>query len=132
MEAKPTCYVTLDLPWPIGADTNLWDTNSIFGFQPIVLAARVAVNDRQILWNLTREAQAWLQGPLFTVLRRQQIVDRVLCRLTIKGNFIFAPNNPELNLDGEVFGRPRGDDRIDVRCRVVTIAEAATSKCGSG
>jgi hypothetical protein len=115
VEAKPTCYVTLDLPWPIGADTSLWDTNSIFGFQPIVLAARVAVNDRQILWNLTREAQAWLQGPLFTVLRRNQIVDRILCRLTMKGNFIFAPNNPNLNLDGEAFGRPRGDDRIDLQ-----------------
>ncbi|HEY0762265.1 MAG TPA: DUF6519 domain-containing protein [Pyrinomonadaceae bacterium] len=115
VEAKPTCYVTLDLPWPIGADTNLWDTNSIFGFQPIVLAARVAVNDRQILWNLTRETQAWLQNTLFTVLRRQQIVDRVLCRLTLKGNFIFAPNNANLNLDGEAFGRPRGDDRIDLQ-----------------
>jgi hypothetical protein len=115
VEAKPTVYLTLDLPWPIGADTNLWDTNSIFGFQPIVLAARVAVNDRQILWNPIREAQAWLQGPLFTVLRRNQIVDRILCRLMIKGNFIFAPNNPNLNLDGEAFGRPRGNDGIDLQ-----------------
>jgi hypothetical protein len=39
----------------------------------------------------------------------------MLAHLTVKGNFIFAPEDPSINLDGEVFGRPRDTDRIDVR-----------------
>jgi hypothetical protein len=112
---KPTCFVTLDLPYPIGPDATLWDFNQIVGFQPVILAARVLVNEQRLLWAPTRESQDWLQRILFTVLRRGQIADRVLAHLTIKGNFIFSPDNPELNLDGEAFGRPRGDDRIDLR-----------------
>jgi hypothetical protein len=110
---KPTCFVTLDLPYPLGTDANIWDFNQIVGFQPLKLAARVLVNERELRWIPTREAQDWMQRILFNVLRGRQITDRVLAHLTIKGNFIFAPDNPQLNLDGEVFGRPRGDERID-------------------
>ena len=30
--------------------------------------------------------------------------DRILAHLTLKGNFIWAADNPELYLDGEAFG----------------------------
>jgi hypothetical protein len=112
---KPTCFVTIDLPYPIGPDATFWDFGQIVGFQPLILAGQVRVNEQRLEWDPTREAFDWMQRILFTALRRGQITDRVLAHLTVKGNFIFARGNPDLNLDGEAFGRPRGDDRIDLR-----------------
>lgn len=111
--AKPTCFVTLDLPYPIGQDVNFWEFRQIVGFQPLVLGGQVLVRERNMIWAPTRPATEFLRI-LFPRLQGQQITDRVLAHLTIKGNFIFARENPRLNLDGEAFGRPRGDDRINL------------------
>jgi len=109
---KPTCFVTFDLPYPIGADTGVWDLSQIFGFQPLIVAGRVAIKDQTIVWTPTDEASSWFRI-MFTRLART--ADRILAHLTVKGNFIFSPDDPNLNLDGEVFGRPRDTDRIDAR-----------------
>lgn len=111
---KPTCFVTLDLPFPIGPDADLWGFDQIVGFQPLILAGRVSIAEQRMLWSPTNEASAWLQETLFTVLQRRQITDRVLAHLTIKGNFIFGRENRQLNLDADAFGRPRGTDRLDL------------------
>jgi Family of unknown function (DUF6519)/Carboxypeptidase regulatory-like domain len=112
--AKPTCFITLDLPYPLGTDANIWDFTQIVGFQPLILAGQALAREQRMLWVPTRESNDWLQRILFNVLRGRQITDRVLAHLTIKGNFIFARDNATLNLDGEAFGRPRGEDRIDL------------------
>ena len=109
--AKPTCFVTLDLPYPIGPDTTVWDFNQIFGFQPIILAGQARIEDRTIVWVPSGPATEFL---LILFTRLQRLTDRVLAHLTVKGNFIFARENPTVNLDGDTFGRPRGDDRIDL------------------
>jgi hypothetical protein len=111
--AKPTCFVTLDLPYPIGGDTQFWDFNQIVGFQPLILGGQAQIAEQNILWLPSEGASQFLRI-LLQRLRDRQIADHVLAHLTIKGNFIFAPEDANLNLDGDVFGRPRGSDRIDI------------------
>lgn len=109
---KPTCFITLDLPYPLGNDVNFWDLSEIFGFQPLILGGHARVNERNIDWIPSAAAIRFLTI-VIRRLQRAQITDRVLAHLTLKGNFIFARGNPELNLDGDVFGRP-ASDRIDI------------------
>jgi len=111
--AKPTCFITVDLPYPLGTDANFWDFNQIVGFQPLILGGQVLIRERNMIWAPSRASSEFLRI-LIPRLQGRQITDRVLAHLTIKGNFIFARENPRLNLDGEAFGRPRGDDRIDL------------------
>jgi hypothetical protein len=111
---KPTCFVTLDLPYPIGTDTNVWDFTQIVGFQPLILGGQVSIQEQRMLWSPTSEANQWLQQILFPRLQQRQIVDRVLAHVTIKGNFIFSREDPRLNLDADVFGTPRDPDRVDL------------------
>lgn len=112
---KPTCFVTLDLPYPIGSDTSFWrESSQIIGFQPLILGGQVSIQEQRMLWSPTSEANEWLQRLLFPVLQQRQIVDRVMAHLTIKGNFIFSRESSKVNLDAEAFGAPRDDDRIDL------------------
>ena len=112
---KPACRVTIDLPYPLGADANFWDFNQIVGFQPLILGGNVEVRAQRITWFPSTEANSWLQTILFTRLLRTETTDRVLAHLTVKGNFIFAANDAAVNVDGDAFGRPRGADRIDLQ-----------------
>lgn len=118
--AKPTCYVTLDLPYPI--DTSFWDVNGIIGFQPLILDATVTVKEREIRWRLNDVANDWLQNTLFTRLARANYTAPVLAHLTLKGNFIGTRDRPFVTLDGDTLaasidatqvkiGRPSGDGR---------------------
>ncbi|MCI0729762.1 MAG: hypothetical protein L0332_24025, partial [Chloroflexi bacterium] len=47
--AKPTCIVTLDLPYPYRSDErNFWGLGfgDVIGFQPLILAGTVSIQDR--------------------------------------------------------------------------------------
>ena len=112
---KPTCRVTLDLPYPLDADARFWGIEQIVGFQPLILGGNVTIQGPRISWFPSTEANVWLQTILFTRLQRSEITDRILAHLIVKGNFIFALNDPTLNVDGDAFARPRGPDRIDVQ-----------------
>ncbi len=111
--AKPTCFVTLDLPYPIGGDTQVWDFGQIAGFQPLILGGQAQIQDRNLVWLPSNAANDFLRILIQRLLQRQ-ITDHVLAHLTIKGNFIFARDNPTVNLDGDTFARPRGVDQIDL------------------
>ena len=111
--AKPTCFITLDLPYPIGSDTGFWDFNRIVGFQPLILSGLVQISERNIVWLPSPAVNDFLRI-LIPRLQQRQLTDRVLAHLTIKGNFIFARDDPTINLDGDTFGRPRGGDRIEL------------------
>ena len=103
---KPVCFVTLEMPFPFNSgDIQLWG-NAIIGFQPLILAANITSELESIFWQATPEASAWLQKLLFKVMTDQNRGDRVLARLTLMGNFIWSEKNPNLYVDGEVFGAP--------------------------
>src|SRR5262249_26233960 len=86
---KPTCTLTLDLPYPIGAEAQMWTVSAPIGFQPIVLAASVKADENTIVWAPAPATLDWLKNRLFQVLGEQKAGDRVLARISAKGNFIW-------------------------------------------
>jgi hypothetical protein len=112
---KPVCVVTIDLPFPLSvADRELWG-NSLIGFQPLILDAKVKVAKNVISWLPAPAAHAWLLETLFTQI--MSVLERnepVLARLALKGDFVWALSDPKLYLDGEVFGF-NTDTMIDAR-----------------
>ena len=119
--AKPNCVVTLDLPYPIGSDNNVWDISQIIGFQPLILRARVSTQGGMILWQPHPATAGWLRQTLFNrpLSPSGQAIRRFLCHLTLKGNFIWNAGVevgaiPDLYLDGDNFGAPQ-DARVGAR-----------------
>jgi hypothetical protein len=88
----------------------------VIGFQPLILAAdaRVEEDSPIISWIPNNGTQTWLEQTLFTKMGDRG--NRLLARLTLKGNFIWARDNPALYLDGEVFGEP-GGQHTELRLR---------------
>lgn len=104
VQGKPVCYVTLDLPYPFSQDEmNLWG-NALIGFQPLILAADVNSDNNVIFWNPTSETASWLVEQLFPMMAEFGRGERVLAHLTLKGNFIWAAEDPDRFLDGDIFG----------------------------
>jgi hypothetical protein len=108
----PTCFVTIDLPYPLAAsDRSLWKRGTAvaapLAYQPLVVAATVALaNDNTVIaWTPTRESKSWIATRLLPAVK-QVGLDRVLAHLTLKGNFIFSPEG-DLFLDGDSFADPK-------------------------
>jgi len=110
---KPTCFVTLDLPYPIGADRNVWEFNETVGFQGVIVACNARIRNNEIHWTPTASANKWLTSVLFA----RKVADRVLAHLTLKGNFIWSSKSEEAPsyLDGEAFGTRGAAGRTDLR-----------------
>jgi hypothetical protein len=121
---KPTCFVTLELPFPSGAsDKAAWGLSSndpsFFGYQPVVLAGDPDAEGQTISWRPSQSANKWLRDTLPSILNRfnatvagTQRPGRVLARLTLKGNFIWSGRDAALYLDGELFGVPEADGNV--------------------
>jgi hypothetical protein len=116
---KPTCFVTLDVPYPFSDDDKaLWGAE-IVGYRPLILRGHVAVDDRDIVWTPAGAIKTWLEETLFEKMAQHNRGDRILAHLTLKGNFIWAKNDRNLLLDGETYweedptglGLPSGDNR---------------------
>ena len=99
---KPVCFVTLEIPF-------LWKT-AVVGFQPLILACDVNSELKMIFWQAKAETTSWLETWPFKA--EKEPIDRLLARLTVKGNFIWSENDPALYLDGEVFGLQTGAQPI--------------------
>ncbi len=117
--AKPTCFLTLDLPFPL-QDLEFWRTDKIFGYQPLIVAGTVSVNQQAIQWTPTLAAKDWMQKFLFLVLAQNNSTDRVLAHLTLKGNYIWSDDEKnrdvrELYLDADVFGTRSAQGRLDIQ-----------------
>jgi len=101
---KPVCFVTLEMPFPFNsADRNLWG-DAVIGYQPLILAGSTNSQLELIFWQAMPDTEAWLVNQLFKLLKDHKRGERVLARLTLKGNFIWSERNPNLYVDGEVFG----------------------------
>ena len=114
IEGKPTCFVTLDLPYPFNsADMKLWGSD-VIGFQPLILAADLISDVDVIYWNPTENTKSWLESDLFRNMSKLQRGDRILAHLTLKGNFIRTKEDPYLYLDGEAYGVPGGENETNL------------------
>jgi hypothetical protein len=95
------------------------------GFNPVVLAAPVDTEGKEIIWGPLPDAIISQLTLVLNYLVEQKLPARMLMRLTAKGNFICAAQSPtgntktKLYLDGEAFGiqdnnaldLPSGDDQ---------------------
>jgi hypothetical protein len=105
IRSRPTCFVTLHLPYPFtDKDQQFWSTSSIFGYLPIRLAATTDIYQSVITWTPTKETKAWLVDGLFPTMEKLKPGIKVLAHLTLLGNFIWQDGKPEVWLDGELFG----------------------------
>ncbi|WP_347351821.1 DUF6519 domain-containing protein [Intrasporangium sp.] len=121
---NPVCTVTLDLPWPTtNLERETWGVPSfgVVGFVTITIAAQVNSDNNSIFWvpvdDQPSNARNWLATTVLKAVEGQTHgqLRRLLCRLTLKGNYIWGPGaEPELYLDGEAFGAP-GDGHVDTR-----------------
>jgi hypothetical protein len=120
---NPVCIVTLDLPWPTNnVDRDTWGTANfgIVGFISLTLAAQVNADNNSIFWVPVNkppiDVKDWLVTTVMKIVEGQTHgqIKRLLCRLTLKGNYIWGPREPEMYLDGEAFGVP-GDAHVDAR-----------------
>ncbi len=89
----------------------------VIGFHPMILnaATSLSTDNLTVQWNVGSTAiLAYLQA----ILARLQAAGqdpRLLAHLTLKGNFIWGPNDrlAQTYLDGEAYGIPRLDDPND-------------------
>ena len=111
---KPTCFVTLEMPYPLSDDERaLWGTGDlILGYRPLILKGRVAVEKESMLWTPADDGtQEWLSDGLFARLgERLPEIPPILAHLTLKGNFIWSREDRLMFLDGEAFGVPRTEE----------------------
>jgi hypothetical protein len=79
------------------------------------VAANVAGQAKVITWNPPKPTQDWLARTLTALFGRLED-KRILARLTLKGNFIWDQAQPDVYLDGEIFGvRQPGTQNTDLR-----------------
>ncbi|HET7271533.1 MAG TPA: DUF6519 domain-containing protein [Rubrobacter sp.] len=111
-----TCFVTIDLPWPITSDERgFFHVEQIVGFQPLILRSTPDPGGKTIVW-----VPGFEQAFTNALSIMGNFTRRIPARLTLKGNFITAKGEPDIYLDGDTFGdqrdasgirRPSGDGR---------------------
>lgn len=105
---QPTCFVTLEIPYPLGITQQSTDF-PLVGFVPLILPGTVAAasdtTGNRILWQPSdpKSAFFFLQQ-VFAAMTRVNKGTRLLGHFTLKGNFIWGQTDPSLYLDGEAFG----------------------------
>ena len=101
---RPTCFVMLDLPYPLTeSDQAFWNT-SVIGYLPMRLAATADTNQSVITWTPTEDTKTWLIKQLFPLMEKSGLGTQVLAHLTLLGNFIWQAGEPEVWIDGDLFG----------------------------
>lgn len=100
---RPTCFVTVELPFQQARQEE--QEPGAAAYFALNLAGNVDTQGRIIRWSPTSTSRRLLSN-----LPDLPAGDRgFLTRLTLKGNFVWALNNPDLYLDGDVFGQPGGE-----------------------
>jgi hypothetical protein len=117
LEGKPVWDVTLELPWPLSpSDMDFYAGSSdLIGSLPIILAGQVNAHDNVMEWIPERGPAQWMVQHLFPLLGRAERGDRVLTRLKVRGNVIWALDRPDVYLDGEAFGERGSRGRTELR-----------------
>jgi hypothetical protein len=98
---RPTCFLTVESAFVQALGSPA--TPQLVGYNPVIVAANVSAarNSNIITWLPSSAAAQWLTN----LALASPATDRgILARFTVKGNFVWAQNNPGLFLDGEAFG----------------------------
>jgi uncharacterized protein DUF6519 len=108
---RPTCFVTIEMPQAF-APVPFSSSPQIIHSLLYVLAADTDVQDKTIRLIVHDGTIEWLRRSLSNAMVQSQVpqANRALARLKLKGHFIWSAKDPDLFLDGEVFGlrRPKG------------------------
>jgi hypothetical protein len=113
--SRPTCFITIEVPFPLSTllPGSIVLPPRTFAYQTLTLDADVSANDRFIFWRSSIFTTAVLRN---LAAFKAPGEPRILARLTIKGNFVWSANDPNLYLDGDAFGVRRGDaTHTDIR-----------------
>ena len=92
--SRPTCFVSIEYPIDFGGQA------AATAYLVSRLAGTVKASNNVISWRPLTQTQAELSQLIIANLSERGI----LARLTLKGNFIWAQNDPTTFLDGEAFG----------------------------
>jgi hypothetical protein len=96
---RPTCFLTVEGAFSQSLGSPA--TPQLVGYNPVIVAGNVSAAGNIIRWLPSSAAAQFLTN----LALASPAADRgILARFTLKGNFIWAQNNPGLFLDGEAFG----------------------------
>ncbi len=103
--SRATCVLNVDIPSLVPFATAA--ATPLVGYQALILAGDVGVGEGEaantIVWQPTADTSA----ALATLPSLKLAGDRgILARLTLRGSFIWARDNPGLLLDGDAFALP--------------------------
>jgi Family of unknown function (DUF6519) len=112
LPGRPTCLVTLDLPFPwSSADRELFGEAPI-GTMPLTLRGGAAASGTTIVWKPADVTRDWLLTRLPAVVQ-QLGTPQLLVHLRLRGRFVYEAGNPLVNVDGEAFGFAEANGRLD-------------------
>lgn len=112
--SRPKCSFAVDIPL-FGANISNVDWPGWMSYQSIILMGDVFSSERIISWRPLVGGVREILRQLPNLAPRSDNARGVLARLTLKGNFIWARDNPAIYLDGSVFGvQTPGSDHTDI------------------
>jgi hypothetical protein len=116
--AQPVMTVTVDVPF--AEDSG----GPAVALQPFIVRANLDAMGDQLLWvPWDSEVLAWLAREVKNA--QPQGFEGLLTHLVLKGNFIWAAEDPSVFVDGDSFGAP-GDGRTEI------LRDAAALMSGDG
>lgn len=98
---QATCFVTLDLHYPLTQDDAHVFGEWYFGFRPVVLSSTLKTDGGVIEWR-PRVGQRISNTFIGSI-------GLVPAHLTLRGNFVRADGQPEVYLDGDTFADPEAE-----------------------
>jgi hypothetical protein len=104
LQDRLVCAVTIDIPYPLNPqDVDIFHP-VLIGFQPLRLNANLVLDTTgvSIHWLMGQEVDTFLAA-LLARMDQLKYGRFVFAHLTLKGNFVFSPDDPPLYVDGEAF-----------------------------
>lgn len=96
--SRPTCYVTVEIPFTAAGQAI---ATPVVAYQTLTFVGTLSVRGRIISWRPAAAANQVLAQIAASATGPDK---GILCRLILRGNFIWSLGNPPLYLDGDDFG----------------------------